>query len=161
MVQNCRYVISMPVKDLIIIQKMEFLLLKKKIPLIEQAVSSVNLKLLSWLKSCARQLQAFTGHFLLAERKNFLDNYYPHFTGSVRGIDLETLRQSCFCSSQTYNYTTFFTWRKGASMNSGSNSGSLWSSSEAACKKVKYAWYFSITESWQYWFFWNNHRQYF
>ena len=84
----------MPVKDLIIIQKMEFLLLKKKIPLIEQAVSSANWKLLSSLRSCARQLQAFTGHFLLAEKKNFSDNYDSHFTGSVCGIDLETLRQA-------------------------------------------------------------------
>ena len=61
----------MPIKDLIIIQKMEFLLLKKNIPLIEQAVSSANWKLLSRLRSCTCQLQAFTGHFLLAEKKTF------------------------------------------------------------------------------------------
>ena len=62
---------------------------------------------------------------------------------------------------ETCNYTTFFTWRKGASMDSGPNSGSLWSGNEAACNKVHCDWYFSITEFWQYWFFWNNHRQYF
>ena len=64
------------------------------IPLIEQAVSSANWKLLSRLRSCAHQLQAFTGHFLLAEKKNFSDNYDSHFTGSVCGIDLETLRKA-------------------------------------------------------------------
>ncbi len=69
---------------------------EKNIPLIEQVVSSANWKLLSRLRSCARQLQAFTGHFLLAEKKNFSDNHDSHFTGSVCGIDLETLRQSCF-----------------------------------------------------------------
>ena len=40
-------------------------------PLIEQAVSSANWKLLSRLRSCTCQLQAFTGHFLLAEKKTF------------------------------------------------------------------------------------------
>ena len=84
----------MPVKDLIIILKMEFLLLKKNISLIEQAVSSANWKLLSRLRSCAHQLQAFTGHFLLAEKKFFSDNHDSHFTGSVCGIELETLRQA-------------------------------------------------------------------
>ena len=44
---------------------------EKNIPLIEQAVSSANWKLLSRLRNCARQLQAFTGHFLLAEKKLF------------------------------------------------------------------------------------------
>ncbi len=44
---------------------------EKNIPLIEQAVSSANWKLLSRLRSCARRLQAFTGHFLLAEKKTF------------------------------------------------------------------------------------------
>ena len=39
---------------------------EKNIPLIEQAGSSANWKLLSRLMSCARQLEAFTGHFLLA-----------------------------------------------------------------------------------------------
>jgi len=43
---------------------------EKNIPLIEQAVSSVNWRLLSRLRSFAPQLQAFTGHFLLADRKN-------------------------------------------------------------------------------------------
>ena len=62
-------------------------------PFIEQAVSSANWKLLSRLRSCARQLQTFTGHFLLAEKKNFSGND-SHFTGSVCGIDLETLRQA-------------------------------------------------------------------
>ena len=67
---------------------------EKNIPLIEQAVSSANWKLLSRLRSRARQLQAFTGHFLLAEKKIFSDNHDTHFTGSVCGIDLETLRQA-------------------------------------------------------------------
>ena len=67
---------------------------EKNIPLIEQAVSSANWKLLSRLRSCAHQLQAFTGHFLLAEKKKISDNYDSHFTGSVCGIDLETLRQA-------------------------------------------------------------------
>jgi hypothetical protein len=44
---------------------------EKNLPLIEQAVSSTNWKLLSRLRSCARQLQAFTRHFLLAEKKHF------------------------------------------------------------------------------------------
>ena len=69
---------------------------EKNIPLIEQAVSSANWKLLSRLRSCASQLRAFTGHFLLAEKKNFSDNNDSHFTGIVCGIDLETLRQSSF-----------------------------------------------------------------
>ena len=97
---------------------------EKHIPLIEQAFSSANWKLLSRLRSCALQLQAFTGHFLLAEKKNFSDNFDSHFTGSVCGIDLETLRQAA-SDSQAYNYTTFFTWRKGAPMDSGPNSGNL------------------------------------
>ena len=63
-------------------------------PFIEQAVSSANWTLLSRLRSCARQLQPFTGHFLLAEKKNFSGNNDSHFTGSVCGIDLETLRQA-------------------------------------------------------------------
>ncbi len=67
---------------------------EKNMPIIEQAVSSANWKLLSRLRNCARQLQAFTGHFLLAEKKNFSDNYNSHFTGSVCGTDLETLRQA-------------------------------------------------------------------
>jgi len=53
---------------------------RKNIPLIEQAVSSANWKLLSRLRSGARQLQAFTGHFLLAEKKSSSENYDPHFT---------------------------------------------------------------------------------
>ena len=69
---------------------------EKNIPLIEQAVSSTNWKLLSRLRSCASQMQAFTGHFLLAEKKKFSDNHDSHFTGSVYGINLETLRQSSF-----------------------------------------------------------------
>ena len=44
---------------------------EKNILLFEQAVFSANWKLLSKLRSCVRQLQAFTGHFLLAEKKNF------------------------------------------------------------------------------------------
>ena len=63
-------------------------------PFIEQAVSSANWKLLSRLRSCACQLQPFTGHYLLAEKKNFSGNNDSHFTGSVCGIDLETLRQA-------------------------------------------------------------------
>ncbi len=74
---------------------------EKNLPLIEQAVSSTNWKLLSRLRSCARQLQAFTGHFLLAEKKIFSDNYDSHFTGSVSGIDLETLRQALSDSKLT------------------------------------------------------------
>ena len=97
---------------------------EKNIPLIEQTVSSANWRLLSSLRSCARQMQAFTGHFLLAEKKNFSDNYESHITGRVCGIDLETLRQAA-SDSQACNYTTFFTWRKGASMDSGPHSGSL------------------------------------
>ena len=53
---------------------------EKNIQLIEQAVSSANWKLLSRLRSCASQLQAFTGHFLLAEKKSSSENYDPHFT---------------------------------------------------------------------------------
>ena len=67
---------------------------EKNMPIIEQAVSSANWKLLSRLRNCAHQLQAFTGHFLLAEKKNFSDNYNSHFTGIVCGTDLETLRQA-------------------------------------------------------------------
>ena len=44
---------------------------EENIPLIEQAVSFTNWKLLSRLRSCASQMQAFTGHFLLAEKKTF------------------------------------------------------------------------------------------
>ena len=68
---------------------------EKNIPLIEQAVSSANWKLLSNLKSCARQMQAFTRHFLLAEKK------------TISG-----------------NYTSFLTSKKGAPVDSGHNSGS-------------------------------------
>ena len=67
---------------------------EKNIPLIEQAVSYANWKLLSRLRSCAHQLQAFTGHFLLAEKKNFSNNYDSDLSGIVCGIDLETLRQA-------------------------------------------------------------------
>lgn len=63
-------------------------------PLIEQAVSSTNWKLLTKLRSCARQLQPFTGHFLLAEKKTFSGNFDTHFTGNVCGIDHDTLRQA-------------------------------------------------------------------
>ena len=73
-----------------------FVAQEKYMPLIEQAVSSANWKLLSRLKSCASKMQDFTGHFLLVEKKTFLNNYDSHFTGSVYDIDLETLRQSCF-----------------------------------------------------------------
>ena len=44
---------------------------EKNRPLNEQALSSANWKLLSRLRSCAPKLQAFTGHFLLAEKKIF------------------------------------------------------------------------------------------
>ena len=71
---------------------------EENIPLIEQAVSFTNWKLLSRLRSCASQMQAFTGHFLLAEKKNSSDNYDSHFTGSVCGTDLETLRQAVSAS---------------------------------------------------------------
>jgi len=60
----------MQVKDLIIIQKIEFLLLKKKISrLLNRQSLLPRRKLLSRLWSFARQLQAFTEHFLLAEKK--------------------------------------------------------------------------------------------
>jgi len=71
-----------------------FVAQEKYMPLIEQAVSSANWKLLSRIKSCASKMQAFTGHFLLAEKKTFLNNYDSHFTGSVYDIELETLRQA-------------------------------------------------------------------
>ena len=61
---------------------------------IEQAVSTANWKLLSRFRSCARQLQPFTGHFLLAEKIFFSGNIDSHFTSSVCGIELETLRQA-------------------------------------------------------------------
>ena len=48
-----------------------FVVEEKNMPIIEQAVSSANWKLLSRLRNCAHQLQAFTGHFLLAEKKTF------------------------------------------------------------------------------------------
>jgi amino-acid N-acetyltransferase len=63
-------------------------------PLIEQAVSSANWKLMTRLRSCARQLKPFTGHFLLAEKKTFSSNFNTHFSGNVCGIDIETLRQA-------------------------------------------------------------------
>ena len=56
---------------------------EKNLPLIEQAVFSAKRKLLSRLRSCARQLQAFTGLLLLAEKKIFSDNYDSNFTGCV------------------------------------------------------------------------------
>ena len=71
-----------------------FVFEEKNIPLIEQAVSSANWKLLSRLRSCAPKLQAFTGHFLLAEKKNFSNNYDSDLSGIVCGIDLETLKQA-------------------------------------------------------------------
>ena len=41
------------------------------LPLIEQAISSANWLLLTKLRSCGRQLQPFSGHFLFAEKKLF------------------------------------------------------------------------------------------
>ena len=44
---------------------------EKNIPLIEQTFSSANSKLLSRLNCCVRQILAFNGHILLAEKKPF------------------------------------------------------------------------------------------
>ena len=67
---------------------------KKHLPLIEQAISSTNWHLLSRLRSCGKQLQTITGHFLSAEKKMFSRNFNSHSTGSVCGIELENLRQT-------------------------------------------------------------------
>ena len=64
----------MPVKDFYHTEDGIFVAEETNMPFIEQAVSSANWKLLSRLRSCARQLQPFTGHFLLAEKKNFSGN---------------------------------------------------------------------------------------
>ena len=64
------------------------------LPLIEQAISSANWLLLTKLRSCGRQLQPFSGHFLFAEKKSSPGNFGFHFTGSVCGLDLETLHQA-------------------------------------------------------------------
>ena len=61
------------------------------LPLIEQAISSANWLLLTKLRSYGRHLQPFSGHFLFAEKKSFYGNFGSHFTGSVYGLDLETL----------------------------------------------------------------------
>ena len=63
------------------------------LPLIEQAISSANWQLLTRFRSCSRQLQTLTGHFMFAEKKSFSGNFGTHFTGNVCGLDLETLRQ--------------------------------------------------------------------
>ena len=45
------------------------------LPLIEQAISSANWQLLTRFRSCSRQLQTLTGHFMFAEKKsNFEKN---------------------------------------------------------------------------------------
>ena len=93
-------------------------------PFIEQAVFSANWKLLSRLRSCTCQLQAFTGHFLLAEKKTYSNNYDYHFTGSVCGIDLETLRQAA-ADSKLAIIPPFSLGEKGEPMDYGPNSGSL------------------------------------
>ena len=67
---------------------------EKNIPLIEQAVSSANWKLLSRLRSRARQLQAFTGHFILAEKKNFQTMMIPTLPVVFAVLTLKTLRQA-------------------------------------------------------------------
>jgi len=41
------------------------------LPLIEQAISSANWQLLTRFRSCSRQLQTLTGHFMFAEKKSF------------------------------------------------------------------------------------------
>jgi len=64
------------------------------LPLIEQAISSANWLLLTKLRSCGRQLQPFSGHFLFAEKKSFSGNFGFHFTGSVCGLDLATFHQA-------------------------------------------------------------------
>jgi len=56
---------------------------KKHLALIEQAISSANWKLLSKLRSCGKQLQPVTGHFLSAEKKNLF--FF---------LELKTLRQA-------------------------------------------------------------------
>ncbi|HHZ77810.1 MAG TPA: amino-acid N-acetyltransferase [Candidatus Lambdaproteobacteria bacterium] len=67
---------------------------KIHLPLVEQAISSVNWHLLSRLRSCGRQLQTISGHFLFAEKKALSGNFDSHCTGSVCGFELETLRQA-------------------------------------------------------------------
>ena len=93
-------------------------------PLIEQTVSSANLKLLSRLRSCAPQLQAFTGHFLLAEKKTFQTIMIPSLPEVFAVLILKLLDRAA-SNSQSCYYTTFFTLRKGASVDSGPNSGSI------------------------------------
>ena len=67
---------------------------KKHLALIEQAIASANWKLLSKLRSCGKQLQPVTGHFLSAEKKNLAGDFASHCTGNVCGVELETLRQA-------------------------------------------------------------------
>jgi amino-acid N-acetyltransferase len=67
---------------------------KNHLPLIEQAISSTNWHLLSKLRSCGRQMQPISGHFLFAEKKAFAGNFASHCSGNVCGLELETLRQS-------------------------------------------------------------------
>jgi len=67
---------------------------KKHLALIEQAISSTNWKLLSKLRSCGRQLQPISGHFLSAEKKPLAGDFASHCTGNVCGLELETLRQA-------------------------------------------------------------------
>ena len=47
------------------------------LPLIEQAISSANWLLLTKLRSCGRQLQPFSGHFLFAEKIFFHKFWFP------------------------------------------------------------------------------------
>ena len=58
-------------------------------PFIEQAVSSANWKLLSRLRSCVRQLQPFTGHLLLAEKKTFQVKMIPTLPAVFVGLTLK------------------------------------------------------------------------
>ena len=160
MVQNYRYVIFMPFKDLIIIQKMEFLLLQKKYTAYWTGSLFCQLEAAVKAQELCSPTASFYRTFPISwEKQHFRQLWFPLYRKCLRYWPWNS--ETGYFWLEAYNYTTFFTWRKGALMDSGPNSGSLWSGNEAACKKVDCAWYFSITEFWQYWFFWNNHRQYF
>lgn len=67
---------------------------ERHLALIKQAIATTNWQLLTKLRSCGKQLQALSGHFLFAEKKHFAKINVPHFTGNVCGLDLETIRQA-------------------------------------------------------------------
>ena len=91
----------MPVKDLIIILKMEFLLLKKKY--IAYWTGSLFCQLEAAVKAqeLCPPIAIFYRTFLISWEKNFSENYEFHFIGSVCGIDLETIRQAASDSKLT------------------------------------------------------------